>query len=421
MVYVFSTIIFLIIGIMIILRVKVSPQAVITIQSAVPQIITTLILVTFSYAIAGLVIDLANIIQAIVVAMLFSVKGVSLDSALFSDSWAINLISQLGANSDGITKIIDFIKQVISSVTSYVGGYSYNFDDLSNPNIPTIQHLTQRAVPGGFSLMLLGGTLGNIIGSVIGTSLTSGNTFINFLSKIGIRNATQAVGAIGGGLVGGMLIPLILTILVVIWLIKLFFGLVKNYVTIIFKIVLAPLEIATGAFPNSKMGFNTWILDLVSNIAVFPVVGIFLVLLNLIIDSLTWGVISSGSATAWTPGPLTTGTVSQLLGTPTLVISAAIGMAGLALLSKLPELVPDTIKSMKAPDFGKAIGESLNNTMFAKMGRSVSESAGKKFGDTVVQIGTKTGQAVLQRFGKGDKAVVIPENSGANIDPPPTT
>ena len=105
MVYVFSTIIFLIIGIMIILRVKVSPQAVITIQSAVPQIITTLILVTFSYAIAGLVIDLANIIQAIVVAMLFSVKGVSLDSALFSDSWAINLISQLGANSDGITKI----------------------------------------------------------------------------------------------------------------------------------------------------------------------------------------------------------------------------------------------------------------------------------------------------------------------------
>jgi len=42
-VYVLATLLFIIVGLMIILRVKVSPQAVITLQSAIPQIITTLI------------------------------------------------------------------------------------------------------------------------------------------------------------------------------------------------------------------------------------------------------------------------------------------------------------------------------------------------------------------------------------------
>jgi hypothetical protein len=51
-------VIFVIIGFMIMLRKKISNNAVITIQEALPKIIVTLILITFSYAIAGLVIDL---------------------------------------------------------------------------------------------------------------------------------------------------------------------------------------------------------------------------------------------------------------------------------------------------------------------------------------------------------------------------
>jgi len=57
---------------MIMFRTKISPQAVITIQSAIPKIIITTILVTFSYAIAGLLLDLIYVVVAILSALFSS-------------------------------------------------------------------------------------------------------------------------------------------------------------------------------------------------------------------------------------------------------------------------------------------------------------------------------------------------------------
>ncbi len=51
---------------MIMFRVKLSPQTVISVQSALPKIIITLILVTFSYAIAGLMIDLMYVVIGLI-------------------------------------------------------------------------------------------------------------------------------------------------------------------------------------------------------------------------------------------------------------------------------------------------------------------------------------------------------------------
>jgi len=50
---------------MIMFRVRISPQTVITVQSALPKIIFTLILITFSYAIAGFLIDLMYVVIGI--------------------------------------------------------------------------------------------------------------------------------------------------------------------------------------------------------------------------------------------------------------------------------------------------------------------------------------------------------------------
>jgi hypothetical protein len=52
-------------GFMIILRTKINPQTIVTIQLIIPRLITALILVTFSYAIAGLVIDLVYVLVAL--------------------------------------------------------------------------------------------------------------------------------------------------------------------------------------------------------------------------------------------------------------------------------------------------------------------------------------------------------------------
>jgi len=61
-VYVLFSIFFVVIGLMIMLRIKISPQATITLQNSIPKIISSLILVTFSYAIAGLLIDFSYVI-----------------------------------------------------------------------------------------------------------------------------------------------------------------------------------------------------------------------------------------------------------------------------------------------------------------------------------------------------------------------
>jgi len=55
--YVGFVIVFVIMGFMIMFRAHISPQAVATVQDSIPRIVVALILVTFSYAIAGLMID----------------------------------------------------------------------------------------------------------------------------------------------------------------------------------------------------------------------------------------------------------------------------------------------------------------------------------------------------------------------------
>lgn len=69
-VYSLISVFFIFIGIMIMLRIKISPQAIVTIQSSIPKIISSLILVTFSYAIAGLLIDFSYVVMGLALSLL---------------------------------------------------------------------------------------------------------------------------------------------------------------------------------------------------------------------------------------------------------------------------------------------------------------------------------------------------------------
>jgi hypothetical protein len=62
----------IVLAFMIMFRVKLSPQLVISIQSALPKIIVALILITFSYAIAGFLIDLMYVIIGLISLVLSS-------------------------------------------------------------------------------------------------------------------------------------------------------------------------------------------------------------------------------------------------------------------------------------------------------------------------------------------------------------
>lgn len=71
--YLAFIIIFVVIGFMIMFRKKIDPQTVISVQNALPKIVVTLILITFSYAIAGFIIDSGQLATRIIGNLL--VKG----------------------------------------------------------------------------------------------------------------------------------------------------------------------------------------------------------------------------------------------------------------------------------------------------------------------------------------------------------
>ena len=66
------TLVVVILAFMIMFKVKINPQTVITVQSALPKVIGAIILITFSYAIAGFLIDLMYIVIGLVVAIFTS-------------------------------------------------------------------------------------------------------------------------------------------------------------------------------------------------------------------------------------------------------------------------------------------------------------------------------------------------------------
>jgi len=64
--YILFALVLIFLGFAIMFRMKISPQAVITIQSALPRIILALILITFSYAIVGLLLDVMAFINNLI-------------------------------------------------------------------------------------------------------------------------------------------------------------------------------------------------------------------------------------------------------------------------------------------------------------------------------------------------------------------
>ncbi len=108
-------IMFVVVGIMIMLRTKVNAQTIITIQSALPNLLVTLILITFSYAIVGFMIDIMYFLIYFVVYLAASpIVGIIDDPGklitrfLTYSSWSVifagrnSIISAVGASISGI-------------------------------------------------------------------------------------------------------------------------------------------------------------------------------------------------------------------------------------------------------------------------------------------------------------------------------
>jgi len=113
MAYLGFVVIFVVIGFMVMFRKRIDPRTVVTIQDSLPRIIIALILVTFSYAIVGLMVDVLQLSVYIMLNLL--AKGLpSAYAQDFLNQNIFNLVSAIGP------KVIDFARKGLVSID--IGG-----------------------------------------------------------------------------------------------------------------------------------------------------------------------------------------------------------------------------------------------------------------------------------------------------------
>ncbi len=112
--YMFFIVIFIIIGFMIMFRQRIGGQAAITAQQAIPSIIISLILVTFSYAIAGLLIDFMYLLMFLII----GIFGETLPdgSQNLIDLNIRQLAGQLFIGADNPAENIDLVTNLFTSL-----------------------------------------------------------------------------------------------------------------------------------------------------------------------------------------------------------------------------------------------------------------------------------------------------------------
>lgn len=236
--YLFFIAIFLVVGFMIMLRRKLNPQTVITAQAALPGLVVGLLLVTFSYFIAALMIDLAFI-------------GVKLVGYLFSDN-VMHLLNKFGKPEDlaNNSSLFELFKGAAGETVPSMGEFLSGAVDLKNAAgntgllIATVVGAVVGALAGPFGI-LLGAGLGVVAG---------GAAF-----ELGPHIVTVLVG-------------LVLLIALFIQLFRLFFGLVNSYIQILVLTIGGPLVILYSAIPGKGGAIGGWIKGLIAHALAFPAV-----------------------------------------------------------------------------------------------------------------------------------------------------
>lgn len=210
--YLFFIVIFVAIGFMIMFRSKLNPQAVVNIQLALPKIIVSLILVTFSFAICGFIID-------------FVYLGHNLIGAIFfesTDQPFHYLLPLTGYSSyQEAVNNLDVIGAFLSPTATFWGGINI-WTELGNFMV-------------GMSVWLL--SLGK------GVSLA------------------------------GTLIPLIFAFTLLGTALKIFFALITKYVTLILSTIFSPFIFLFSAFPGKSEGISNFLKTMLSAALTFPAVA----------------------------------------------------------------------------------------------------------------------------------------------------
>ncbi len=351
-VYLLFVLVFVIIGIAIMFRVRIDPRTVMTVQNQIPKLIIGILLVTFSFAIAGFLIDVMWI-----AVYLF-----------------INVL--LGADP---------------KTTATAGGIT------SNLNNTTLNFANSNDVFNGGLLGVAAGGAGSIasiIGSLFSGSGAATTTAGNALVDLVTNPIGSLLGAVIGGLlsiIGGILAFFIILIAILWSLFKLWFALLEAYIMILVGVIFAPFWIVTGLIPGGQsLGFGSWLREMLGNLAAFPAAIAMFLIGRILIDAF---------GTSYSPNNFVPPLLGNPQGTGTSPFAALIA---LGLIFVTPHIVKTTKAAFKSPKIdlgpiGQAVGVGAGVPS-----RTASTTAGLVTAATFNISGEKTavgrGGRIMQRL-----------------------
>ena len=235
--YTILVIVMIVIGFMVIFRMKIDPKTVISIQAALPKIIITLLLITFSYPIAGFFIDLMYLVMAIIIQLMANAVA-PLNLAMGTDFIKDAATQQQEFMAPGnwwklLTAVFSF-GMIPAALQQFFGGSIVNIE-------------------------ASGGAVGII--AVLLAKLTG------ILATVGLASISATIGL-------AILIPVGIIVLVVLLgllftFIRLFMLLLNSYIQLLMAVVLAPLLLLKEAIPGQS-AFTEWIQNIIANLVVFP-------------------------------------------------------------------------------------------------------------------------------------------------------
>ncbi len=297
--YALSVLVVIIFAFMIMFRVKLSPQLVISVQSALPKIVGALILATFSYAIAGFVIDLSYVVGGLF-ASLMSLAG-------FAQSIQGQGPAQASAFQNAFNQIMPI------QGTQAVGGFYILIWMFS------------------YTIVFFFAAAWALISTISGLSV---------------------YGVLAGVLM--VLLTIWLLILMLWYTLKVPWVLLKNLISLFVSIIVAPLQIVIGALVPT-IGFGVWFKKIIAEALVFPLTGLFMFLaLKTLMASFaasTGQFLHYEDGTLWTPPIL--GSSEDMAG----IIWLSVSFVFITMIPKAVDIMKMLIMGAKF-DFGSAIGEA---------------------------------------------------------------
>ena len=318
--YLLLVIVFVIVGVAIMLRLNIDPRTVMTIQNQIPKAIVAIVLITFSYAIGGFLVD------AMWVSTYFSVNAISQTQPpcrVEGEDKTLNAVVTRGLLNNPIA----FTTDLLGDET----GCNGTFDGISGLAITigsTLGDIVSRAMLGMFQLNEDIGDCGvdyKLFGMQIFGENENG-TLRNCMKMALFETIKYLIAVLAFVVVGlAMLIALF----------RVWFSLLKSYMYMVIDILLAPFWILLGLIPGSTMTFSGWLKNIIAQLAVFPATALLLVFASIVAKNSTMNNPTQG---AFLP---------PLIGNPNIAdnLGALMAFSLILLTPELGNIIRDALKT----------------------------------------------------------------------------